>query len=168
MTPVTATQLGDELQYDLAPRETWRREFQFADVVEERAAPDMDQVLFRNSHRARQAYGYFCNPQGVTFGFLVAQVQSVRPTLDRRIVRLGEGCRIILRSLVQSGAVNCVRGNIGDRGEIGRLPPLVHASEYRGLLVRLDLFRRALKRRWNGVCSIGGQICQHTSAGRLA
>ncbi len=58
-----------------------------ADVVEQRASLDVHQVLGVHPQALRHPDGQLGDPLGVPGGLLVLEVERVRPTLDRAVVR---------------------------------------------------------------------------------
>ena len=69
----------------------WSGIAHLADVVQQGAPADLDQVFAAQAERDGQAHRQFGHAAAVAFGLLVAQVQRAAPALDGRVVGLGHG-----------------------------------------------------------------------------
>ena len=66
------------------------RDAHLADVVQERAAPDLHDLFGREAEVGAQGNRELCHAPGVPFRFPVSEVQGVGPAFNGRVVRQAE------------------------------------------------------------------------------
>ncbi len=62
------------------------RDSHFANIMEERPTPKMDNFVFGHAQGARQADGDLGHPLGMAFGFFIAQIENMRPAFNRGFI----------------------------------------------------------------------------------
>ena len=82
------------------------RNAHFANIVQFGSPADMNQLVFRDIHPARQLQGEVSNPLRVAFGFLIAQIQGMRPAIDGVFIGLAQAGVGLLLLVEQLGAVD--------------------------------------------------------------
>ena len=131
------------------------------DVMQQSAAANMHQVGIAGPHQARQIEGQLGHALGVTLGFLVAQLEGVRPTFQGSVVSQGKLQVRALQPFEQAGVIDG-NGSLG-RESFQEIQPLRVRRQAAALKYFQYPFNLAFGHQGSNL--MGNEILVHQQAG---